>query len=74
MLPLTHVRLAAAPPTAGEEALDLLIAHVGFVSEPVLSFVRLAHPIDAGCESHAPVRYLFLLLGPEDKSTASVQM
>ena len=35
-------------PDKGEEALDLLLAHVAFVDAPVMAFVRLAVPIDAG--------------------------
>jgi len=61
-------------PDADEEALDLLIAHVAFVSEPVLAFVRCAQPVDAGCESHVPVRYIFLLISPEGQETRSTQM
>lgn len=61
-------------PDAGEEALDLLIAHVPFVEKPVMAFVRCASVIDAGCESHAPVRYLFLLIAPEREANKSCQM
>jgi Na+/H+ antiporter NhaA/mannitol/fructose-specific phosphotransferase system IIA component (Ntr-type) len=61
-------------PDADEEALDLLIAHVAFVTEPVVAFVRCAQSVDAGCESHVPVRYLFLLIGPEGEETHSIQM
>ena len=61
-------------PEAEEEALDLLIAHVAFVDAPVMAFVRCAQPVDAGCESHAPVRYLFILIGPEQECDASTRM
>ena len=61
-------------PDAEEEALDLLVAHVPFVSSPVMAFVRCENPVDAGCESHAPVRYLFLLIGPEEEHEASTRM
>lgn len=61
-------------PDADEEALDLLIAHVPFVDKPAMAFVRCAEAIDAGCESHAPVRYLFLLIGPESDMAASAAM
>ena len=61
-------------PEADEEALDLLIAHVAFVETPVMAFVRCVQSIDAGCESHAPVRYLFLLIGPESQMLRSTQM
>ena len=61
-------------PEKGEEALDLIVAHVEFVSEAVMSFVRLATPIDSGLEGHAPVRYLFLLLGPEADAQRSMQL
>ena len=61
-------------PDAGEEALDLLLAHVPFVEQQVMAFVRLQTAIDAGCEHHAPVRYLFLLLGPEQMAQESNHM
>jgi hypothetical protein len=35
-------------PEKGEEALDLLLAHVPFVSQQTIAFVRLKKPIDAG--------------------------
>jgi len=65
---------AMLAPDADEEALDLLIAHVSFVDKPVMAFVRCAEAIDAGCESHAPVRYIFLLIGPENDMAASSAM
>lgn len=61
-------------PDADEEALDLVLAHVAFVDKPIMAFVRCAHSIDAGCESHVPVRYLFLLIGPELTMQRSTQM
>ena len=61
-------------PDKGEEALDLILAHVTFVEVPVMAFVRLKTPIDAGLEGHAPVRYLFILLGPEEEARATAQM
>ena len=63
-----------APEADGQEALDLLIAHVAFVDVPVMAFVRCAEAVDAGCESHAPVRYLFLLIGPESEMASSTAM
>ena len=70
--PLADTMLA--PEADGQEALDLLIAHVAFVDVPVMAFVRCAEAVDAGCESHAPVRYLFLLIGPESEMASSTAM
>lgn len=40
-------------PDKGEEALDLILAHVPFVTSRAVAFVRLRSPIDAGLEGHA---------------------
>ena len=40
-------------PDQDEEALDLLLAHVAFVDQPVMAFARLAAPIDAGMRASA---------------------
>ena len=40
-------------PDKGEEALDLILARVPFVTRRVVAFVRLRRPIDAGLEGHA---------------------
>ena len=49
-------------PDADEEAFELLVAHVDFVTIPVMTFARLVRPIQTGCEGATPVRFLFLLL------------
>ncbi|EOD06179.1 Na+/H+ antiporter [Emiliania huxleyi CCMP1516] len=61
-------------PEKGEEAASLLLAHLDFISEPIVTFARLATPVDLGCEGQAPVRYLCLLLGPEAEAEASSRM
>ena len=61
-------------PDKGEEALDMLLAHVAFVDKQLVSFVRLKSPIDAGLEGHAPVRYLFILIGPERLAESSSKL
>jgi len=37
-------------------------------AEPVIVFVRLAHPINLGAPDGIPTRYLFVLLGPPDRA------
>lgn len=49
------------------QACDILLAHVDFISKPVVAFIRLAEAIDAGCERHAPVRFMLLIAGPEEQ-------
>jgi len=64
-------------PDLGEEAFDLLIVHTDIVNEPALAFVRMATPIDYGCEKAAPVRFIFALLAPLSRAGAksgAVQM
>ena len=51
-------------PDSGEEAFELLVAHVDYVSKPLMAFVRLAAPIQTGCEKGTPVRFLYVLLAP----------
>jgi len=69
-----HDWYAMLTPNADEEALDLLLAHVTFVDSPLMAFVRCTQPIDASCELHTPVRYLFLLVGPEADMAVSAQI
>ena len=61
-------------PEKGEEAASLLLAHLGFLTEPMVAFARLATPVDLGCEGQAPVRYLCLLLGPEAEAEGTSRM
>lgn len=55
-------RVKMLEPDRGEEALDLLLAHVPFVERQVLAFVRLKSAIDAGdpCLPRPPASYLSL--------------
>jgi hypothetical protein len=61
-------------PDVGEEACDIILAHVDFLDRPVVAFIRLKEAIDAGCERHAPVRYLLLVVGPEAQERETVLM
>jgi hypothetical protein len=61
-------------PEGDEEAFELMLAHVDFLTAPALALARLATPIDVGCEGGTPVRFLFLLIGPADAAEASTKM
>lgn len=39
-------------------------AYLDVFKEPVIMFVRLAHPINLGAPDNVPTRYVFVLLGP----------
>ena len=51
-------------PDGDEEAFELLVAHVDYVDEQVMAFVRLSRPIQTGVEKATPARFVFLLLTP----------
>ena len=61
-------------PEKGEEACDILLTHVDFLSAPLIAFARLTTSIDAGCERHVPVRFIMLIVGPEAEADTSVLM
>ena len=61
-------------PCVHAQACDIILAHVDFLDRPVVSFIRLKEAIDAGCERHAPVRYLLLVVGPEAQERETVLM
>ena len=42
-------------PDEGEEALDLILAHVDFIRQTTVAFVRLQKPIDAGARRAARI-------------------
>ncbi len=50
------------------ESLTVLVGGVQFLKEPLVAFVRLAqsHLLGDLTEVPIPVRFLFLLLGPDD--------
>ncbi|XP_063837857.1 anion exchange protein 3 isoform X1 [Ostrinia nubilalis] len=50
------------------EATTVLVGAVGFLEQPTIAFVRLAHGIQMSSitEVPIPVRFMFILLGPSD--------
>lgn len=58
-------------PELDEEAFNLLIVHTDIVDELALAFVRMAVPIEFGCEKAAPVRFIFALLAPHSSAGAN---
>ena len=53
--------VALLSPDADEEALELLVANVDFVTAPLMAFVRLHSPIQTAAEGRTPVRFLIVL-------------
>ena len=53
------------------EASIVLVGKVSFLQKPVMAFVRLAEARDMGdvVSVPIPVRFIFILLGPEDGSS-----
>jgi len=53
---------------SGAEATTVLVGSVDYLTKPAVAFVRLAEGkiLDNLTEVPLPVRFLFLLLGPED--------
>ena len=53
----------------GAESITVLVGGVDFLKEPVVVFVRLAqsHLLGDLTEVPVPVRFLYLLLGPEQQ-------
>ena len=49
----------------------MLLTHVDYVKEPVCAFARLLKPIKTEVEQFAPVRYVFILLGPKTEQLSS---
>ncbi|CBY15064.1 unnamed protein product [Oikopleura dioica] len=51
------------------EGTSVLVGKVGFLKQPVMAFVRLREAIDLGdaLSLPIPVRFVLILLGPEDK-------
>ncbi|MCH9655331.1 MAG: PTS sugar transporter subunit IIA [Planctomycetes bacterium] len=56
-------RETEAPTTIGH-ASAIPHAYLDVLTEPLIIFVRLAHPVNAGAPDGIPVQFLFVLLGP----------
>ena len=55
-------------PEEMEEAVDVLVGEVDWLTEDVALFIRLVNPVDLRLERHAKARFLFILFGPGDAS------
>lgn len=59
--------------STGEEAVEMMIAHLEFLDSTVMAFARLKVPIAAKHHT-APVRYVFLVLTNAEESKLAVKM